>query len=302
MPSQMSRTPTPVTAPRTKLLARKARSAGYAVTSALSCQRCGSQGTAMSTRPTSTQKATKTSIMLRAIHTGMGGSSSCAGTTTVAAGNERTFAGTEGSFEAGERPSGDPDPGAAPCRLFCAGSMPRWILRLQCFDALRDVAVVDVRTVNFHEAGERFLLVAGGFVRRRELVVNGHAALVVDVLHVQRLLIPLHGRHGHALLDKAVREPGVRLHDLRERMPALDRLADFLQLADGFIEQAHLFEGDAEVVMGIRTLGLTDRRFGVFLELGEHIVESVGGFLALDLDGGGRRRGGRGHARGRLRS
>src|SRR3954467_15047313 len=116
MPSQISRTPNPETAPRTKLLARKARNGGYAETSELSCHRCGSQGTAISTSPTSTQKATKTSIMLRAIQTGMGASVSWSGTTTVAAGKERTFEGTEGSLEAGERPSGDPDPGAAPCR------------------------------------------------------------------------------------------------------------------------------------------------------------------------------------------
>src|SRR5438874_9473857 len=198
----------PVAAPRTKLLARKARTAGNDESSVLSSHNpeCGSQGTAMRTKPTSIQKATKTIIMVRAIQTGSGTSWSSAlaiGTAMAGAGNERTLEGTEGSLAAADWPSGVEAPAMPGCLFFCGESMPRWILRLQCFDALRDVAVVDVRAVDFHEVGERFLLVARSLMGAGEFIVDGQLALLVDVLHVQRLLVPFHGGHRHAFFHEA---------------------------------------------------------------------------------------------------
>ena len=38
------------------------------------------------------------------------------------------------------------------------------------------------------------------------------------------------------LIQEALREPGIGLHDLCERAPMLNRLTHLLQLADGFVE------------------------------------------------------------------
>src|SRR5580704_10611060 len=123
------------------------------------------------------------------------------------------------------------------------------ILRLQGLDALGDIAIIDVAAVNLHEMLEGRGFVAGGFVGGGQFVVQSGAGFFVDAGSVEGLLVPANGGLGQALVEEALREPGVSLHDLREGMPTFDRLAGLLQLADGFIEQAHFAEGDAEVVV-----------------------------------------------------
>ena len=75
---------------------------------------------------------------------------------------------------------------------------------------------------------------------------------------VKGFLVPADGGLGHAFVEEALRQPGVGLHDLQEGMSAIDGLAGLLQLADGFVEQAHFAEGDAKVVVS----------FGIFFDCG----------------------------------
>ena len=91
---------------------------------------------------------------------------------------------------------------------------------------------------------------------------------------MKSLLIPANRGLGDALVEEALRQPGISLHDLRERMSAIDGLAGLLQLANGFIEQAHFAEGDAEVVMGLRILFSGGRAgFKILFQLAEHLGE-----------------------------
>jgi hypothetical protein len=75
-------------------------------------------------------------------------------------------------------------------------------------------------------------------------------------------------------------------------MSAIDGLAGLLQLANGFIEQAHFAEGDAKVVMGFRVFfGGGRAGFEIVFELAEHFREIHASVLAegrrLDCGGSG---------------
>ena len=64
-------------------------------------------------------------------------------------------------------------------------------------------------------------------------------------------------------------------------MSAIHRLAGFLQLANGFIEQAHFAEGDAKVVMGFRILFRGGGAgFEIVFEVPEHFREINASVLA----------------------
>src|SRR5436305_12411574 len=57
-------------------------------------------------------------------------------------------------------------------------------------------------------------------------------------------------------------------------MSAVDGLASLLQLADGFIEQAHFAEGDTQVVVGFWILfGGGSADFEIVFEFAEHFRE-----------------------------
>src|SRR5437879_8198790 len=66
-------------------------------------------------------------------------------------------------------------------------------------------------------------------------------------------------------------------------MSMLDGVADLLQFSNGFVEQSHFFECDAEIIVRVRILGLSGGLFRVLFELGEHVRESGSSFMMLDL-------------------
>src|SRR5580692_12067047 len=124
----------------------------------------------------------------------------------------------------------------SPVEVTIGGKTHRVILRLQGLDALGNVAIIDVAAVNLHEMLQGGGLVAGGFIGCCEFIVESGAGFFVDAGSVESFLVPANGGLRQALVEEALREPGVGLHDLREGMSALDGLASFLQLANGFIE------------------------------------------------------------------
>ena len=90
----------------------------------------------------------------------------------------------------------------------------------------------------------------------------------------ESFVVPADGGFRHAFFEEALRQPGISLHDLRERMPAIKRLAGLLEFADGFIEQAHLTEGDAQVVVRLGIfVGSSNIRFEILLEFAKHLGE-----------------------------
>src|SRR5271157_5308947 len=106
----------------------------------------------------------------------------------------------------------------------------RAILRLQGLNALGDVAIVNVGAIDVHEMLDGGWLVAGGFIGRGQLVVEGNAGFAINRGYAESLLVPADGSLGHALFQEALRQPGVGLHDLGERLSAIEGLAGLLQL------------------------------------------------------------------------
>ena len=104
----------------------------------------------------------------------------------------------------------------------------------------------------------------------------------------ESLVIPADGGLGHALFEEALRQPGVSLHDLRERMSVIEGLAGLLQFSDGLVEQAHFAEGDAEVVMRFGIfVGGSDVGFEIMFELAKHFGEIDSGVVAKRRSFGG---------------
>ena len=103
--------------------------------------------------------------------------------------------------------------------------------------------------------------------------MQGGPGFLVKAGKLQRLFVPANRHFGYAFVQKTLRQPGVCLHDLRERMAMLDTLADFLQLTNRLVEQTHLAEGDPEVVVG---LGILVGARATFLKLLFQLSEQVG--------------------------
>ncbi len=70
----------------------------------------------------------------------------------------------------------------------------------------------------------------------------------------QGALVPLEGGFGNSLGNQALRQPGVGLNGLREWLSLVDGLTHLLKLPDRFLDQSHLFEGEPEIVVGLRVL------------------------------------------------
>src|SRR5207302_2123316 len=150
----------------------------------------------------------------------------------------------------------------------------RPILRLQGLNALGDVAVIDVASVDVHEVFEGRSLIASRFISRRQFVMESDPRLAVDGRHFQSLVVPADSGLGNAVVEEALRQPGVRLHDLRARMPVIERLNGFLKLSDGLVEQAHFTESDTEVVVRLGILvGGCYIGLEIFFQLAEHVCQ-----------------------------
>jgi len=62
------------------------------------------------------------------------------------------------------------------------------------------------------------------------------ARFLVDARHLQRSLVPTNGGLRNALVEEALRQPGISLHQLRKCMTSLRGLCNLLEFSDGFIE------------------------------------------------------------------
>src|SRR5438128_12427047 len=82
-----------------------------------------------------------------------------------------------------------------------------------------------------------------------QLVMQSHPGVLINVSKFERPFIPANCGFGHPLVEETLRQPGVSLHDLRERMASFHGLADLLQLSDSFVEQPHFAKSDTKVVM-----------------------------------------------------
>src|SRR5262249_37126091 len=90
---------------------------------------------------------------------------------------------------------------------------------------------------------------------------------------MQRFLVPADRSLRRSLIDQTLRQPGVGLNGLGECSAVVERVAYLLQLADGFVQQSHFLEGDAEVVMCFRIFFRFGFTGSLFLQLSQDIVE-----------------------------
>ena len=127
-------------------------------------------------------------------------------------------------------------------------------------------------------------LVHGSFAGRSQLIVDGQACFVIESRDIKRFFIPADGGLRNSFIEEALSQPGVGLDGLRKWLAAFDRGTDFLQFGDGFVEQAHFAEGNAQTVMRFRVVIAGRNLFfeGMF-QLAEHLrkIDAVGGMHGL---------------------
>ena len=115
--------------------------------------------------------------------------------------------------------------------------------------------------------------------------MQGDASVLIKIGQLECAFIPADGRFGHTLIEKTLGQPGISLHDQGKGMATLDRLAHLLQFSDGFIQQAHLAEGNAQVVMGFGIfVGGSCILFEFVLQLTEH-ARQVYPWTGIELRG-----------------
>ena len=98
------------------------------------------------------------------------------------------------------------------------------------------------------------------------------ARFLINAGHLERRFVPANGSLRKSFVEEALCQPGVSLHQLREGVAVLRPLRDFLEFADGLVEQAHLAERDAEVVMCLWIfVGARSFAFELLLQLTKHV-------------------------------
>src|SRR5262249_34379197 len=99
--------------------------------------------------------------------------------------------------------------------------------------------------------------------------------------------VPDGGDVGLTLFHESEAEKGAALHGVTKSFSLVGGFGDFLEFADGFLEQAHLAEGDAKVVVRFEIFFLAAH----FAEFRAKLVENLRRRAGLGRCGWGRRRG-----------
>src|SRR6266568_897741 len=144
-----------------------------------------------------------------------------------------------------------------------------WLTSLRAGERLG--ALPDVHEANVHREHTavqiaRLDLLALRLERATEPVEDPHALLVARRRQVQRAAQDRLGDDMRALLHKAHAER------LRALELALRRAQRLLQLGDGLVQETHLLEGDAKIVMRLEVC-LVDVLVDPLLEAREHLLE-----------------------------
>src|SRR5499433_2060990 len=100
--------------------------------------------------------------------------------------------------------------------------------------------------------------------------------------------VPDGGDVGLTLFHESEAEKGAALHGVTKSLSLVGGFGDFLEFADGFLEQAHLAEGDAKVVVRFEIFFFAAH----FAELCAKLVENLLKRACFDW-GWSRRRGSR---------
>src|SRR5207237_2756016 len=147
---------------------------------------------------------------------------------------------------------------------------------LKSSEAFREVEVVDVHRVDLGKILQRRFRLARRLLGHTQIIPQGKHTFRIDSGSVQSALVPNRGDGRLALFHKGEAQQRAALHGVAEGAAIVAGLGDFLELADGFFEQAHLAEGDSEIVVRLKVffLGAHFAEFGA--KLFENLFERAG--------------------------
>src|SRR5260370_1274611 len=120
---------------------------------------------------------------------------------------------------------------------------------LKSSDTLTHIAIIDVHRVHLREALQRRVRLARRLLSHTQIIPQREGTFRIEVGGAKRALVPDGGNSGLAFFHEGKAQQRAALHDVRERPAALSGLGDFLKFADGFFQQAHFAERDAQVVI-----------------------------------------------------
>src|SRR5712691_5918305 len=140
-------------------------------------------------------------------------------------------------------------------------------------DALGDVTVINVHRVDLYIALSRGGFITGQLLRQAQVIAERKNGLRVEPRSGQRSFVP--HRRDLRLPFVYERQPQkcTALHGITEWSAAVNSLGNLLELADGFIQQAHLAVGDAEVVMGLEVFIFEAHLAELGAELVKHLAQ-----------------------------
>src|SRR5438445_1276590 len=149
-------------------------------------------------------------------------------------------------------------------------------------DAFGHVTIVDVHRVDLGETLERRFRLARRFLSYPQIIPQGERAFRIIARSFQSALIPDRGDSRLALIHESQAQKGAALHGVAEGAAAIAGFSNFLEFADGFLEEPHFTKRDAQVVVGFEVFVLRAH----LTQLGAKFVENF-----LEWTGLGKRRG-----------
>src|SRR5882762_684737 len=143
-------------------------------------------------------------------------------------------------------------------------------------DAFGYASVVDVHRVDLGETFQRRFRLARRFLSYAQIIPQGERAFRIIAGGLQSALIPDRGDGRLALLHEGQAEERAALHRIAEGPPAFAGLGNFLELADGFLKEAHFTKRDAQAVVCFEILILCAHLTEFGAKLVEHFLERAG--------------------------
>src|SRR5260370_824426 len=120
---------------------------------------------------------------------------------------------------------------------------------LKCSMALAKIPIVDINRVDLGETLQRRFRLARRFLSYAQIIPQGERAFRIIAGGLQRALIP-DGSDGRlAFFHESKSKKRAALHGVTEGAAAIAGFGNFLELANGFLEEPHFTKGDAQVVV-----------------------------------------------------
>src|ERR1700694_5933897 len=143
-------------------------------------------------------------------------------------------------------------------------------------DAFGHVTIVVVHRVALEEPLQRRFRPPRRFLSYAQIIPQGERAFRIIAGGLQSALIPDRRDGRLALLHEGQAEERAALHRIAEGPPAFAGLGNFLELADGFLKEAHFTERDTQAVVCFEILVLRAHLTEFGAKFVEHFLERAG--------------------------